>query len=71
LRHFGGRPFVSLELRDEKAWLARLRPMHRRLAAANRKLGFGALNLNLSATRADPAHVLHLVRKRVAAHPEG
>lgn len=71
LRHIGGHPFVSLELRDEESWLARLRPMHRRLAAANRKLGFGALNLNLSATRADPVHVLHLVRGRVAAHPEG
>ena len=71
LRHIGGQPFIRLELRDEEAWLARLRPMHRRLAAANRTLGFGALNLNLSATRADPAHVLHLVRRRAAAHPGG
>lgn len=70
LRHIGGQPFISLELRDEEPWLARLRPMHRRLAAANRALGFGSLNLNLSATRADPAHVLHLVRRRAAAHPE-
>jgi hypothetical protein len=70
LCHIGGQPFIRLELRKEEAWLARLRPLHRRLAAANRALGFGALNLNLSATRADPVYVLQLVRKRAAAHLE-
>jgi hypothetical protein len=70
LRYIGGHPFISLQLRNEEAWLVKLRPMHRRLAAANRALGFGALNLNLSATRADPAQVLHLVRRCAAVHPE-
>lgn len=61
-----GNHFICLLLRDEAHWLARLSPLQRRLAWANRGLGFGSINLNLSGLAVDPAVVFSLVQAEIA-----
>lgn len=61
-----GNHFICLLLRDEAHWLAKLSPLQRRLAWANRGLGFGSINLNLSGLAVDPAVVFSLVQAEIA-----
>lgn len=67
LRRVGRQPFIGLTLRDEAAWLARLGPLKRRVAQANRAAGFDAFNLNLSGVRVDAEAVLACVRAHLQA----
>jgi len=57
--------FVCLTLRDEAHWVAKLPPLQRRLAGANRALGFSSLNLNLAGLAVEPATVLALVHGEI------
>lgn len=61
-----GNHFICLVLRDEAHWLAKLSPLQRRLASANRGLGFGSINLNLSGLAVDPAVAFSLVQAEIA-----
>jgi len=66
-----GNHFICLELRHPEPWLEKLSPIKRALVSANQALGFSALNLNLSAVAADPAEVLKLIQKAIAARHHG
>jgi len=61
-----GHHFICLLLRDEAHWLVKLSPLQRRLASANRGLGFGSINLNLSGLAVDPAVVFSLLQAEIA-----
>lgn len=66
-----GHTFVCLQLRNPEVWLDKLAPRQRRLVALNQRLGFAALNVNLSGVAADPLAVLQRVLKYSAMYEPG
>ncbi|WP_141211409.1 STM3941 family protein [Rhodoferax sp. TH121] len=68
LRSVNRNYFVCLELRNPEQWTARMSLLKRAMASANKVLGFGALNLNLSALAVDPMEVYaHVLERAVAS----
>ncbi|MEW5929916.1 MAG: STM3941 family protein [Gemmatimonadota bacterium] len=59
--------FVPLDLRDPDKYVRRLSPLMRRLVAMNRRAGFADFSLNLAGTGADPARVVEVIRREIAA----
>lgn len=66
-----GHAFVCLQLRNPEHWLSKLSPRQRRLVALNQRLGFAALNVNLSGVAADPLAVLERILKHSAMYEPG
>ncbi|MBO7942892.1 hypothetical protein JTP77_044340, partial [Streptomyces sp. S9] len=66
-----GHAFVCLQLRNPEHWLGKLRPRQQRLVALNQRLGFAALNVNLSGVAADPLAVLERILKYSAMYEPG
>lgn len=62
--------FIALRLRDPAKLVARLGPVHRRLAETNTALGFEPLNLNLSAVDADAHALAELIAKEAERRRE-
>lgn len=65
LQSINSQSFICLELSDEDRYLKNASPTRRALIAANRALGFAALNLNLSNLNADIFEVFELVERKV------
>lgn len=61
-----GNAFVCLEMHRPDHWLQSAFAAQRALVAANVKLGFQPLNINLSGTAVDPVLVLDIVLKKSA-----
>jgi len=66
-----GNAFVCMHLREPEKYLRRLSPVMRRIARANRSMGFTDLSLNLSGTDADPEQLRHAILREVAARRFG
>lgn len=67
VRAVGGHRFVCLELRDPDGWRARLGPVRRVLAGANRRLGCTDFNINTFGLPVTAAEILALVTARLEA----
>lgn len=59
---------ICLELRNPEHWIGKLSPSQRKLVAPNQRMGYCALNLNLSGVAADPRQALELIVKIAALH---
>ncbi|WP_317169659.1 STM3941 family protein [Hymenobacter sp. BT18] len=59
--------FICLLLRNEEAYLSRLPPLKRKLAAANEALGFTPVSVNLSGVDLNPEQLLEYILKQSAA----
>ncbi|WP_152670134.1 STM3941 family protein [Lysobacter capsici] len=60
--------FICLELRNPEHWIGKLSPTQRKLVALNQRMGYSALNVNLSGVAADPHQVLEFIVKMAALH---
>ncbi|QNH63488.1 STM3941 family protein [Hymenobacter sediminicola] len=58
--------FICLQVRDEQAYSSRLSPLKRRLASANKALGFTMLSVNLSGVDLNPEQLLEYIIKQSA-----
>ncbi|HLJ45002.1 MAG TPA: STM3941 family protein [Bryobacteraceae bacterium] len=63
-----GSNFICLELRNPELWTRKLNPLHQALVAANRKIGFTELSINLSGVHEDPARIHELIVKSIQAN---
>jgi hypothetical protein len=61
-------PFICLELKNEKDYLRKLKPIAQALAKTNVSMGFNAINLNLSGVDADPEAVCALILAKIEAN---
>ncbi len=62
-----GNDFICLELRNPEVWTQKLNPVQRALVAANRKIGFTELSINLSGVSANPVRIHELIVKSIQA----
>lgn len=70
LKSIRGNSFICLEVRNPERWIGKLSPVKRAMLSANEKLGFTALNLNLSAIAADPSQILELILKTITSRQQ-
>ncbi|MEW6734112.1 MAG: STM3941 family protein, partial [Acidobacteriota bacterium] len=64
LNSINGNYFISLELRNPEIFLARLSNVQRKLASANRALGFSDINVNLSGVDKRSEEIFKVVTQR-------
>jgi hypothetical protein len=63
--------FICLEVRNPDQFLGNLSPVRQAIVAANEKLGFTPLSLNLGGLKADSGEILELVLKMSSVGPGG